>query len=202
MVTIQNPDLLVPPLTLRTKLKLHKNWRHIFEEFVQNHNVRPSHSCINDFRESITLVFYFTLVDHPPFSTDLAPSDFHLCPRLKKHLREHHFWSEDDVKTVVKMWFHQQETQLYCDELMKLPECWLKCVDHRDDYVESNCMKLQTDFNKSVQCCFSEISIHIKGKIRWNYFSACLQCACNCVFVCMSTHVHVCLSMHSILDYN
>jgi hypothetical protein len=46
-----------------------------------------------------------TVFDHPPNNPDVAPSNFHLLPKLKKHLRGHHILSDDEVKTAVKTWF-------------------------------------------------------------------------------------------------
>jgi len=36
----------------------------------------------------------FQCLDHPPFSPDLAPSDYHLFPGLKKQLKGRHFSSD------------------------------------------------------------------------------------------------------------
>jgi len=36
-------------------------------------------------------------LDHPPYSPDLAPSDYHLFPRLRKQLKGHHFLSNAEV---------------------------------------------------------------------------------------------------------
>jgi len=36
----------------------------------------------------------FQCLDHPPYSPDLAPSDYHLFPELKKQLKGRHFSSE------------------------------------------------------------------------------------------------------------
>jgi histone-lysine N-methyltransferase SETMAR len=47
----------------------------------------------------------FTVLDHPPHDPELAPSEFHLFPKLKEHLKGHYFLSEDEVKTAVQMWF-------------------------------------------------------------------------------------------------
>jgi hypothetical protein len=33
----------------------------------------------------------FKILDHPPYSPDLAPSDFYLFPKLKKELRGKRF---------------------------------------------------------------------------------------------------------------
>ncbi|GFU73776.1 histone-lysine N-methyltransferase SETMAR [Trichonephila clavipes] len=39
---------------------------------------------------------------HPPYSPDLASSDFHLFPALKKNLTGRHFGSNAEVKQAVK----------------------------------------------------------------------------------------------------
>jgi len=36
----------------------------------------------------------FQCLDHPPYSLDMAPSDYHLFPGLKKQLKGDHFSSE------------------------------------------------------------------------------------------------------------
>ena len=37
------------------------------------------------------------IIDHPPYSQDLTPSDFHLFPDLKKHLAGQLFSVDNDV---------------------------------------------------------------------------------------------------------
>jgi len=37
---------------------------------------------------------------------------------MMEYLRGHHYGLDIEVKTVVRLWFHHQETQFYCDELM------------------------------------------------------------------------------------
>jgi hypothetical protein len=48
----------------------------------------------------------------------------------------HHFLSDNEVKTAVKVWFCPQDAELYLDRLMKVPEHWRKCVGNRTDFVE------------------------------------------------------------------
>lgn len=40
----------------------------------------------------------FELLRHPAYSPDLALSDFHLFPNIKKHLGGHKFPSNEDVQ--------------------------------------------------------------------------------------------------------
>ena len=39
----------------------------------------------------------FDMVDHPPYSPDLAPSDYFLFPNMKKHLAGKQYQTDDDV---------------------------------------------------------------------------------------------------------
>ncbi|GFT51752.1 histone-lysine N-methyltransferase SETMAR [Trichonephila clavipes] len=43
---------------------------------------------------------------HPPYSVDLAPSDFHLVPALKKNLIGRRFGSNAEVKQTAKRCLH------------------------------------------------------------------------------------------------
>jgi histone-lysine N-methyltransferase SETMAR len=42
--------------------------------------------------------FGWTVMPHPPYSPDLAPSDYHLFPYLKEHLGGQRFSTDDEVK--------------------------------------------------------------------------------------------------------
>jgi histone-lysine N-methyltransferase SETMAR len=55
--------------------------------------------------------FRWTMLEHPPWRPDLAPSDFHLFPALKDHLSGHKLASDDDVKTAVASWSKSQGTE-------------------------------------------------------------------------------------------
>jgi len=50
---------------------------------------------------------------HPPYSPDLAPSDYHLFPELKEHLGGQRFRSEDAVKEEVKRFLNGLAAEFY-----------------------------------------------------------------------------------------
>jgi histone-lysine N-methyltransferase SETMAR len=50
------------------------------------------------------------ILPHPPHSPDLTPSDFHLFPKMKTHLRGQRFQSNEDVQNEVKKWLGTQDT--------------------------------------------------------------------------------------------
>jgi len=62
----------------------------------------------------------FQCLDHPPYSPDLAPSDYHLFPGLKKKLKGRHFSSNAEVIAAVKTWLEGQPSELFLSGLQKL----------------------------------------------------------------------------------
>lgn len=51
----------------------------------------------------------FEMVPHPPYSPDLAPSDFHLFPNLKKWLGGQRFFCDSEVRDAVNGYFEGLE---------------------------------------------------------------------------------------------
>jgi len=52
----------------------------------------------------------FQYLDHPPYSPDLDPSDYHLFPGLKKQLKGRHFSSDAEVIAAAETWLDGQPT--------------------------------------------------------------------------------------------
>ncbi|GFV43189.1 mariner Mos1 transposase [Trichonephila clavipes] len=74
----------------------------------------------------------FELLDHPPYSPDLAPSDFFLFLHLKIALRGERFSSNEEAITFVNNCFAEKNSQYYLDGLQR----WGKCVELQGDYVQ------------------------------------------------------------------
>ncbi|KAJ4427740.1 hypothetical protein ANN_25393 [Periplaneta americana] len=65
--------------------------------------------------------FGWDLLDHPPYSPDLAPSDFHVFLHLKKFLSSgERFGNDEELKTSVTRWFHSQAAEFYDRGIQKL----------------------------------------------------------------------------------
>jgi len=78
----------------------------------------------------------FEVLSHLPYSPDLAPSDFHFFPHLKRDLKGIHFTSDDEVKQAVMSWIKQRTPEFLIDGMCKLVLCWEKCIERQGDYVE------------------------------------------------------------------
>ena len=76
----------------------------------------------------------FELIDHPPYSPDLASSDYFLFPNLKIHLAEKRYESDDDVISPAEDFFEGQEN-FYATGIRALQHSG-KRVDRRGDYVK------------------------------------------------------------------
>jgi len=73
---------------------------------------------------------------HPSYSPDLTPSDYHLFPILKKHLRRQKFSTDDELKSVTEEWLMGQSELFYFTGMKKLSDRYNLCIDKGSDYVE------------------------------------------------------------------
>jgi len=78
----------------------------------------------------------WTSNDHQPYSPDLAPSDYHLFPGLKKQLKGDNF-SSDAVNAAAETWLDGQSSDFFfLSSLQNLEQRAKKCIKLRWEYVE------------------------------------------------------------------
>ena len=73
----------------------------------------------------------FKQLNHPPYSPDLAPSDYYLFRNLKSYLRDN-----DELKAATEAWFEDQIDDFYFKGIDCLKEKWAKCIEVKGDYIE------------------------------------------------------------------
>ena len=72
---------------------------------------------------------------HPPYSPDLAPSDYFLFRSLQNHLNGKTFHSNESVKNELIQFF-APKNQTFCESgIMKLTERWQKVVEKNGQYI-------------------------------------------------------------------
>jgi histone-lysine N-methyltransferase SETMAR len=80
--------------------------------------------------------FGWEVFEHPAYSPDLAPSDFHLFPKLKEFLGGKRMETDGEDKETVTAWLNGLAVE-FCDEgIVKLLSRLDKCLNLYDDYVE------------------------------------------------------------------
>jgi len=104
------------------------------EVFLLLHDNAPAHRALASQKKLPYLGFQY--LDHPPYSPDLAPSDYHLFPGLKKQLKSRHFSSDAEVITAAETWLDGQISNFIPSGLQKLEQRAKKCIELRGEYVE------------------------------------------------------------------
>ena len=59
----------------------------------------------------------FQCLDHPPYSQDLAPLDYHVFPGLKRQLKGRHFSSDAEVIAAAETWLDGQPSEFFLSSL-------------------------------------------------------------------------------------
>lgn len=78
----------------------------------------------------------FEMIAHPPYSPDIAPSDFYLFQHLKKHLRGKKFEGAQELRTSVEKWFETKPPEFFSSAFEQLVKRWNSVIDARGSYIE------------------------------------------------------------------
>jgi histone-lysine N-methyltransferase SETMAR len=132
--TTINSDRYIETLKkLKARLKRVRPHLDMSKVLLQHDNARP-HTSLKT-REAITSLGWTTLV-HPPYSPDLAPSDYHLFGPLKEGLRGKHYANDDAVKAAVRKWLRDQPMEFYEAGIQSLIKRWNTTLQKEGDYIE------------------------------------------------------------------
>lgn len=96
----------------------------------------PAHNA--SYTLTLLRILGWTRVPHPPYSPDLAPSDFWLF-RVKKEIRGVRFRTTAELKEAV----HDQVAMIPSEEFRKAimeswPRHWRKCLAEQGNYFEGH----------------------------------------------------------------
>ena len=75
--------------------------------------------------------FGFDVLPYPPYSSDMAPSDFYLFPNFMEQ-----FSSKEGVIAAVNEYFKDQEKDFYLEGISKLEQRWTKSIALKGNYIE------------------------------------------------------------------
>ena len=78
----------------------------------------------------------FELLPHPPYSPDLAPSDFYLFADLKKMHHGKRFSSDDEVIAATEAYFEVKHKSFYKKGIESSEKRWNDCIAIEGDYVD------------------------------------------------------------------
>ena len=116
--------------TMSTTRKLRRNDQLLLlQDNAPAHKARNTNTCLD---------LNIRILPHPPYSPDLAPSDFFLFPSMKKHIKGKRFDTDDDVLEAAEDWLMSKNRVFYSQGLLKVIDRWQKCVNLRGGYIEKN----------------------------------------------------------------
>ena len=93
--------------------------------------------------------------DHPPYSPDLASSDYYLFPNQKTILDRKRFISNEEAitvmaihrcNTVVDRHFADEPELFYNYGIELLERRWTMCIEVEEDYIEKNLVYAKNNF--------------------------------------------------------
>jgi histone-lysine N-methyltransferase SETMAR len=107
-------------------------WNAVSGSAYAHDNARPhaAHATRDTLRR-----FGWGVLDHPPFSPDLSPCDYHVFGPVKKTLKGRRFNSDEAVREAVELWFIQQPVTFFAEGITKLVQRWDKCLNSGGQYL-------------------------------------------------------------------
>jgi [histone H3]-lysine36 N-dimethyltransferase SETMAR len=115
----------------KLKLQLEANRPGRDKVYFLHDNARPH---ISSSVRNRLIDYGWELLPHPPYSPDLAPSDYYLFRTLSNCLQGKTFKNRDEVKAYLDVFFRQQPAQFYKNGIHSLPKRWRSVVESDGEY--------------------------------------------------------------------
>jgi transposase len=109
------------------RVRPHKD---VIKVLLHHDNARP-HTSLHT-RGAITKLQWIVL-SHPPYSPDLAPSDYHLFSPLKDAICRKKYVDDKEVISKVKRWLRHRPPEWYREGIQALTSWWHKAIDSEGD---------------------------------------------------------------------
>lgn len=107
--------------------KLHKRI------LLQHDNARPH---IAKQTQGVIRAKNWEVLPHPPYSPDLAPSDFYLFGPMKDFMRGKNYGSLNEIKADLNEWQKCLPENWFSRGIRKLPERWDRCIESAGEYFD------------------------------------------------------------------
>ena len=99
------------------------------------HDNAPSHNA-TIFKQSLAQ-WKVTVLDHPPYSSDLTPTDYFLFPKVKSHLKGRLFDSFSDIQKAVTSTLNAIAKDDFYKGIQELYDRANPCVQLEGMYIEN-----------------------------------------------------------------
>ena len=100
---------------------------------LQNDNARPH---VDKPVKTDLETLKWEVLPHPPYSPDIAPSDYYLFRSMAHGLADQQFHSYEDIEKWIDSWIVSKDKRFYRNGIRALPERWAKIVANDGQYFE------------------------------------------------------------------
>ena len=90
---------------------------------LQHDNARPHTARAT---QNKIMSFNWKVLPHPPYSSDIAPPDYHLFRWLQNHLCDKIYENDDQLKYNLNLFFPQKTEKFFAEGIKKLVDRWLE----------------------------------------------------------------------------
>lgn len=109
-------------------------WARRHGKVILQHDNAPSHTA-KQVKDTISALGW-EILPHPPYSPDLAPSDYHLFSSMTHALSQEHFKNYEEVEKWLAEWIDSKEERFFWQGIHKVAERWKKCIVSDGAYFE------------------------------------------------------------------
>lgn len=74
-------------------------------------------------------------IQHPPYSPDISPCDYHIFRSLQNYCDGKNFTSRQDVETAVNNWIRSQPGEFWQRGIDSLPARWTQVINNNGNYI-------------------------------------------------------------------
>ena len=105
----------------------------VSHEVLLLHDNAPIHKCKivqADIQQAV-----FIELNHPTYSLDIAPANYHPLSNLKKFARLTNFSSDDEEITIVEDYLTDLNSEFFCKDIQSLHDRWQHVVASEGQYI-------------------------------------------------------------------
>ncbi|GFY15240.1 mariner Mos1 transposase [Trichonephila clavipes] len=94
-------------------------------EVIILHDNAPPHVAVAC--QILLRQFHWEILEHPAYSSDLSPREYHIFGPLQKALKGRRFASDYEVQNAVENWLHYQHQNFFTQGTHPVVDLWDTC---------------------------------------------------------------------------
>lgn len=127
LVDFMEPGIITPEVYWETLSKLRSVIQNRQHRMLTSGIVLLHNNAVHTAQKNSAI--HMGILEHPPYSPNLAPSDFCLLLHFKKWLGSQQFNESEELKAAVLNWLKSKAVDFYAEGIKKLVPWYKKCLE-------------------------------------------------------------------------